>query len=174
MQTALLIIPAIVATQAGICHDTTQIKNLLQSLNKPKINELTCSDEGGKVKNEWRKMYEKFYTKEIVNLVQSRLAEPQNELFPLIGRDPRFYAAGAPEKVKDIHVGTPKIQGDKATVFVSFMALDGPDWNKYTTEYYLLRTSDGWRVADQWFGKIDFKEITEKRHPELLVLLQGH
>jgi hypothetical protein len=88
-----------------------------------------------------RKLLDKYFDKTLADYIWKDLTTHKDEV-GVLDFDP-FYNAQDIE-IKNFNVGAPKIEGDKATVPVTFQNFDRKD----TLIYSLVRQNSAWKISD--------------------------
>src|ERR1700755_166842 len=94
-----------------------------------------------------RKLQQRFFDKNLADLIWKDLTEtPQDE----VGRldfDPLYNAQDT--HITRFRIGTPILEGDKATVHVTFNNYD----RKEDLKFLLVKTSTGWKISNIDYGE---------------------
>lgn len=112
--------------------------------------------------NDFKVLYMKYYTKELVDLIMSA-AMNEAWLQPLFSNsgqaDPRFIREGVLDdgstlvrKIIKLKINTPIINGPDAQVTVDYKT-NSTDEQTYSTIYFMTCTPNGWRIKDQCLGR---------------------
>jgi len=98
-------------------------------------------DNGAILDGKSRKLLDKYFNKTLADYIWKDLTTHKDEV-GVLDFDP-FYNAQDVE-IKNFNVGAPKIEGDKATVPVTFQNFDRKD----TLTYTLTRQNSAWKISD--------------------------
>jgi hypothetical protein len=94
---------------------------------------------------EGRKYQQKFFDKQLADLIWKDLTETPEGDVGNLDFDPLFNAQDT--KITNFRVGAPSVEGDRATVLVTFNNFGRP--NKLT--FRMHKTSEGWKVANIFY-----------------------
>lgn len=96
---------------------------------------------------EGRKLQQRFFDANLANLIWKDLTEtPQDE----VGRldfDPLYNAQDT--RITRFRVGAPALEGDKATVHVTFQNYD----RKENLKFLMTKTARGWKISNIEYGE---------------------
>jgi hypothetical protein len=98
-------------------------------------------DQGAILDGKSRKLIDKYFDKTLADFLWKDLTTHMDEV-GVLDFDP-FYNAQETQ-IKNFKVGEPKIEGDKATLLVTFQNFD----RKETLTYALTRQNSAWKISD--------------------------
>jgi Protein of unknown function (DUF3828) len=129
---------AAVAAQTGAAASTPDV--VVRELYRVHRN-----GYGHVFEKEGRKYQQKFFDKQLADLIWKDLTETPEGDVGNLDFDPLFNAQDT--KITNFRIGAPTINGDRATVLVTFNNFGKP--NKLT--FRMHKTSEGWKVENIFY-----------------------
>ncbi|HEX8248060.1 MAG TPA: DUF3828 domain-containing protein [Pyrinomonadaceae bacterium] len=120
------------AAAAGKTAPDALVKDLYKTHDK---------DNGAILDGKSRKLLDKYFDKTLADFIWKDLTTHKDEV-GVLDFDPFYNAQDV--RIKNFKVGAPKIEGDRATVPVTFQNFD----RKETLNYALARQNGAWKISD--------------------------